>query len=131
MPLAGVRASQLTAVTRRALETDAGPGSNGHVEVGAVLATLDQVLTVRAGTAVRVYALHTEVAATSARPWPRDDLHEDNARHVRVIEYEVPDRDGNGELIALITTITEVTEAPAVALAEAYHQRLEHETGNK
>ena len=54
------------------------------------------------------------------------------ARHVRVIEYEVPDRDGDGtgELIALITTITEAAAAPAVVLAEAYHQRWEHETGN-
>lgn len=61
------------------------------------------------------------------------DLEEDQARLVRVIEYEVPDRDGDGkgELIALITTITEVAAAPAAALAEAYHQRWEHETGNK
>ena len=43
------------------------------------------------------------------------DLDEDQARYVRVIEYEVPDRDGDGkgELIALITTITEMTAAPA------------------
>jgi hypothetical protein len=49
-----------------------------------------------------------------------------------VIEYTVPDRDGDGndELIALITTITEVTSAPAAVLAGAYHQRWEHETGN-
>ena len=60
------------------------------------------------------------------------DLDEDQARYVRIIEYEVPDRDGDGkgELIALITTITEMTAAPAVLLAEAYHQRWEHETGN-
>jgi len=62
-----------------------------------------------------------------------DDLDEDKARHVRVIEYEVPDRDGDGkgELIALITTITSLAAAPAAALADAYHQRWEHETGNK
>jgi hypothetical protein len=61
-----------------------------------------------------------------------EDLDEDKARHVRVIEYEVPDRDGDGkgELIALVTTITEMTAAPAPLLAEAYHQRWEHETGN-
>src|SRR5208337_3497630 len=54
------------------------------------------------------------------------------ARRVRVVEYEVPDRDGDGkgELIALITTITAVTDAPEAALAEAYHQRWEPETGN-
>jgi Insertion element 4 transposase N-terminal len=61
------------------------------------------------------------------------DLDEDQARHVRVIEYEVPDRegDGKGEVIALVTTITPMTAAPAPLLAHAYHQRREHETGNK
>ena len=61
-----------------------------------------------------------------------EDLDEDQARYVRVIEYEVPDRDGDGkgEVIALITTITQMTAAPAPLLAEAYHQRWEHETGN-
>ena len=52
---------------------------------------------------------------------------------VRVLEYTVPDRDGNGtgELIALITTITDPHDATAEALAQAYHQRWEHGTGNK
>ena len=58
------------------------------------------------------------------------DLDEERARHVRVIEYEVPDRDGENELIALVTTITDPLEAPAAALAAAYHQRWEHETAN-
>jgi Insertion element 4 transposase N-terminal/Transposase DDE domain len=60
------------------------------------------------------------------------DLDPTQARYVRVIEYQVPDRDGDGkgELIALITTITDPGAAPAAALAEAYHQRWEHETGN-
>jgi Insertion element 4 transposase N-terminal/Transposase DDE domain len=55
------------------------------------------------------------------------------ARIVRVIEYEVPDRDGdgNGELIALVTTITGWQQAPAALLARAYHQRWEHEHGNR
>jgi hypothetical protein len=41
------------------------------------------------------------------------------------VEYEVPDRegDGNDELIALVTTITDFREAPAAVLAAAYHQR--------
>ena len=62
-----------------------------------------------------------------------EDLDEDKARPVRVIEYEVPDRqgDGTGELIALITTITDPRQAPAAALAHAYHERWEHETGNR
>jgi hypothetical protein len=51
---------------------------------------------------------------------------------VRVVEYSVPGRAGDGkdELIALVTTITDPAQAPAQALAEAYHQRWEHETGN-
>ena len=36
---------------------------------------------------------------------------------VRVIEYEIPDRDGDGELIALITTITDPALASAQELA--------------
>jgi Insertion element 4 transposase N-terminal len=60
-----------------------------------------------------------------------EDLEEDKARYVRVIEYEVPDRDGDGkdEVIVLITTITEMTAAPGPLLAQACHQRWEHETG--
>ena len=60
------------------------------------------------------------------------DLDQSAARYVRVIEYQVPDRDGDGtgELIALITTITEMAAAPAPLLAQAYHERWEHETGN-
>jgi hypothetical protein len=61
-----------------------------------------------------------------------EDLDPALARHVRVIEYDVPDRDGSGrdETIALVTTITDRRRAPAAVLAEAYHQRWEHETGN-
>jgi hypothetical protein len=61
-----------------------------------------------------------------------EDTDEDKAVLVRVIEYEVPDRDGDGKgaLIALITTITEPAAAPAPLLAQAYHERWEHETGN-
>src|SRR6185312_9596906 len=33
-------------------------------------------------------------------------------------------------LIALITTITDPRQAPAAVLAQAYHERWEHETGN-
>ena len=61
-----------------------------------------------------------------------EDLDDGKAALVRVIEYEVPDRagDGKGELIALITTITEMAAGPAPLLAQAYHERWEHETGN-
>jgi hypothetical protein len=62
-----------------------------------------------------------------------EDLDEDQARHARVIEYDVPDREGNGknERIILVTTITDARLAPAAALAQAYQQRWEHETGNQ
>ena len=61
-----------------------------------------------------------------------EDLDQDKARYVRVIEYEVPDRDGNGkdERIILVTTITDYRQATAETLARAYHERCEHETGN-
>jgi hypothetical protein len=55
------------------------------------------------------------------------------ARHIRVTEYEVPDREGNGkgERFTLITTVADSRLAPAAVLAQAYHQRWEHETGNQ
>jgi hypothetical protein len=54
------------------------------------------------------------------------------ARLARVVEYDVPDRDGNGtgELIVLLTTITNPREAKAKDLAAAYHERWEQETGH-
>lgn len=61
------------------------------------------------------------------------ELDPDRARLVRVVEYTVPDRAGDGkdELICLITTIDDPRVAPAGPLADAYHERWEHETGNK
>ena len=60
------------------------------------------------------------------------DLPGDRARYVRVLEYQVSDRDGNGqdERVILITSITDFRAAPAQELARAYHQRWEHEGGN-
>jgi Insertion element 4 transposase N-terminal/Transposase DDE domain len=54
------------------------------------------------------------------------------AMRVRVIEYEIPDRDGggSGDLIALITTVADPAAASAQELAQAYCQRWEEETGN-
>jgi hypothetical protein len=54
------------------------------------------------------------------------------AHLVRIVEYDIPDRIGNGtgELIALLTTITDPADARADELAAAYHQRWEEETGN-
>jgi hypothetical protein len=50
----------------------------------------------------------------------------------RVIEYDVPDRVGNGtgELIVLLSTILDPGDARADELAVAYHQRWEEETAN-
>src|SRR6266508_1766611 len=54
------------------------------------------------------------------------------AHLARVVEYDVPDRTGNGtgELIVLLTTILHPAEARAEELAAAYHQRWKQETGN-
>ena len=62
-----------------------------------------------------------------------EELDGDLARYVRVVEYEVPDRAGDGreELIALVTTITDWRAAPAAVLAQAYHERWEHEGANQ
>ena len=61
-----------------------------------------------------------------------EDLDPNQAVAVRVVEYTVPDRDGSGseDPIVLITTILDPAHAPAEQLAQAYHQRWEHETGN-
>jgi len=50
----------------------------------------------------------------------------------RVIEYDVPDRvgSGTGELIVVLSTITDPADARADELAAAYHQRWEEETAN-
>lgn len=50
----------------------------------------------------------------------------------RVIEYDVPDREGSGtgELIVVLSTIVDPADAHADELADGYHQRWEEETGN-
>ncbi len=50
----------------------------------------------------------------------------------RVVEYDVPDRKGNGsgELIVLLTTITDPGHAGADELAGVYNERWEQETGH-
>jgi hypothetical protein len=60
------------------------------------------------------------------------DIHPSDGQWARVIEYDVPDRAGNGdgEVITLLTTILDPADAHADELADAYHQRWEHETGN-
>lgn len=48
---------------------------------------------------------------------------------VRVVEYDVPDRDGSGteEIICVITSVLDPAEATAEELAAAYHERWEGE----
>jgi hypothetical protein len=60
------------------------------------------------------------------------DLDPDDAHLVRVIEYDVPDRAGNGtgELIVLLSTIVDPADARCDELAAAYHDRWEEETAN-
>jgi Insertion element 4 transposase N-terminal/Transposase DDE domain len=60
------------------------------------------------------------------------DLDPDEAHLVRVVEYDVPDRAGNGtgELVVLLTTITDPYDAHADELADCYAQRWEQETAN-
>ncbi|HET8662461.1 MAG TPA: IS4 family transposase [Micromonosporaceae bacterium] len=60
------------------------------------------------------------------------DLDPDQAHLVRVVEYDVPDRDGNGtgELVVLLTSILDPAGARADELADTYHQRWEEETSN-
>ena len=54
------------------------------------------------------------------------------ARLVRVVEYTVPDRVGNGtgELIVLLSTVLDPAAAHADELAVAYNERWEQETGH-
>jgi hypothetical protein len=56
------------------------------------------------------------------------DIPAELARLVRVVEYTVPDRNSDGELIVVITTVLDPNELPALELAEAYHQRWEEES---
>lgn len=54
------------------------------------------------------------------------------ARIVRVVEYNVADRKGggSGEVITVVSTLTDPDEATAEEIAAAYGGRWEHENGN-
>jgi hypothetical protein len=78
---------------------------------------------------------------TAARdPATRDGIDPRRARIARVIDYEItnqptPPATGasagtNLETIRLVSTLLNPYEAPAVLLAEAYHERWEHESSN-
>lgn len=57
------------------------------------------------------------------------DLDPDQAQVVRVVEYTIEDREGNGsgELICVITSLLDPHDANAADIAAAYHQRWEAE----
>jgi hypothetical protein len=56
------------------------------------------------------------------------NIEEPSGIPVRVIEYEVVNRDGKGEIFCLITTIMDPEVASAAELAAAYSQRWEFES---
>jgi hypothetical protein len=60
------------------------------------------------------------------------DLDPEQAHLARVVEYDVPDRVGNGtgELIVLLSTIVDPADARSDELAATYHERWEEETAN-
>ncbi len=60
------------------------------------------------------------------------ELDPTEAHLVRVVEYDVPDRVGNGtgELIVVLSTILDPAAARADELAAGYHERWEEETAN-
>jgi hypothetical protein len=77
-----------------------------------------------------ILALATQIA--DAAEGEGVELDPAEAHLVRVVEYDVPDRAGNGsgELIVVLSTICEPAAARADELAAAYHQRWEEETTN-
>jgi hypothetical protein len=73
-----------------------------------------------------------ELADINTAPDAFDERGLPVAHLARVVEYDVPDRHGNGtgELITLVTTIIDPADARPDELAAAYHQRWEEETAN-
>ena len=88
-------------------------------------------LTLLFAPGVRPQARAALIAAAKAG----DDLanEAERVRWARVVEYEVNDRgdDSDKELICLLTTIADSNQAPGGLLAEAYHNRWDHETANR
>lgn len=72
------------------------------------------------------------VTIFATTPEAFDDKGQPVIHLARVVEYDVPDRAGNGtgELIVLLTTILDPSHARADELAATYHQRWEEETAN-
>lgn len=77
-----------------------------------------------------ILATATQIADTDADEGV--ELDPTQAHLVRVVEYDVPDRAGNGtgELIVVLSTILDPAAAGADELAAGYHERWEEETAN-
>ena len=77
-------------------------------------------------------AAPTDASGADAAGLEVAELDPAEAHLVRVVEYDVPDRVGNGtgELIAVLSNIHDPAHARADELAAAYHERWEEETGN-
>jgi hypothetical protein len=58
-----------------------------------------------------------------------DDIDSEEGYRVRVVEYDIPDREGSGsnEIICVITSILDPADVTAEQLAAAYHERWECE----
>jgi hypothetical protein len=86
-------------------------------------------VTVLINPKVRGAGRRRQILATAEAGHP---IHPGEAHLVRVVEYDVPDREGNGtgELIVLLSSITDPADARACDLADAYHERWEEETAN-
>ena len=106
---------QAAAATARA----AVAGESRPAAAGAGTAADGSYLSVVARPTLHDKARDKLIAAARAG----EHLDPAQAMRVRVIEYEIGDRDGDGELIALITTITDPAAASAHELARAYCQR--------
>jgi hypothetical protein len=81
-----------------------------------------QALIFKAGLSIALRARLVEQARTGQQ------LPADLARLVRGVEYTVPNRNPDGELIVVVTTLTDEYEVPALDLAAAYQQRWEEES---
>lgn len=70
---------------------------------------------------------HRQALITSVRTGER--IHAAQAIVVRVVEYDIPDREGNGrdDTVRIITSILDPDDIPAIELAAAYHERWEYE----
>lgn len=76
--------------------------------------------------------LHDPETVFADTPEAFDDKGRPVIHLARVVEYDVPDRAGNGsgELIVLLSTILDPGHARPDELAATYHQRWEEETAN-